>query len=446
MSSIFYLGATNADLSQGTDFNKYLEISTESANSITVDRGVDNVNWVPSYAYTRLDSPDNPHWESGDITVIVRVTSLSRQLDMYISASRISSTGAVIETTTSTPVQGLSATGNYTFTIPSFAWAEGANSDRLRINYFARGTHNKLNSSMVIETGTTNASISTPITISPFAIPIIISNAATDIGDLQATLNGELTSLGDALSVDVFFQWQEIGDEIWNETIKQTRSTIGTFNELVIGLSSGVDYNFRAVVNYNNNGTRTEYATILTFKTTVIYYNLSITASGEGQVILDGTSITLPYSASIIAGDKILEGVPDLYKEFNKWTVNTIDDFNNPLLLYLDEDKTVVVYFEPQNAYIVEKYIVDTWAVLATLSLETTTHKDSSIFTIGTEYHYRLLKVENGVVVTPPTLTGELELVDAPATIRLNWGSTAGLADPIIVTYQDPDRVFIERK
>ena len=86
------------------------------------------------------------------------------------------------------------------------------------------------------------------------------------------------------------------------------------------------------------------------------------------------------------------------------------------------------------------------WEPIATLPLETTTHKDSSVFTIGTGYDYRLLKVENGVVVTPPTLSGELELIDAPATIRLNWGSTAGLADPITVTYQDPDRVFIERK
>ena len=39
MSSIFYLGSTNSDLTGGREFSKYLEDTTEAASSVSIDTG-----------------------------------------------------------------------------------------------------------------------------------------------------------------------------------------------------------------------------------------------------------------------------------------------------------------------------------------------------------------------------------------------------------------------
>ena len=76
---------------------------------------------------------------------------------------------------------------------------------------------------------------------------VVTTGDATDVGTDSATLNGSLDDLGGASSADVYFEWRESGAASWNTTAAQTLSSTGSFSDDVTGLSSGTDYEFRAV-------------------------------------------------------------------------------------------------------------------------------------------------------------------------------------------------------
>jgi len=75
--------------------------------------------------------------------------------------------------------------------------------------------------------------------------PIVSTLAATDIAVNTATLNGNLTSLGSASSVQVSFEWG-LTDSYGNETMPESMSGNGTFFAGLSGLSPGTFYHFRA--------------------------------------------------------------------------------------------------------------------------------------------------------------------------------------------------------
>lgn len=77
--------------------------------------------------------------------------------------------------------------------------------------------------------------------------PTVTTGTASGITDSGATLNGELSDLGGASSVDCSFEWRPVGTSSWNATAAQTRTSAGPFSADVGGLSNGTDYEYRAV-------------------------------------------------------------------------------------------------------------------------------------------------------------------------------------------------------
>lgn len=75
----------------------------------------------------------------------------------------------------------------------------------------------------------------------------VATDGASSVGETNATLNGSLTDLGDASSADVYFEWGTRGESLSNTTDAQTLSSTGSFSQSVSGLSSGTDYEYRAV-------------------------------------------------------------------------------------------------------------------------------------------------------------------------------------------------------
>lgn len=336
---------------------------------------------------------------NGDLSALGDATTVDRFFEWReVGAGTWNTTTKNAQTSTGTfnqAISGLSHSTNYEF--------------RAVAEYTDGGTQAVYGSTLSFSTTT-------------YTAPSITTVAASNITTDRAALNGDLTSLGSATTVNRFFEWREVGSPTWNTTSPTAQSTSGTFSSLTPVLSSSTNYEFRAVATYNDGTEQTITGTTLTFSTLTISYTLSVSVDGNGSVELDSTPLTLPYSESLIEGMKSLEAIPDIYNSFTKWTVGGVDDFTNPLSLNLDANKTVIAYFSGENNYILEKYIVDTWTVIATVSLETTSYKDTSTFVASTSYDYRLLKIENGVSVTPPTLSASLVLTDAPATIQLNWG------------------------
>lgn len=100
--------------------------------------------------------------------------------------------------------------------------------------------------------------------------PVVITEAATNLGLDTATLNGELTTLGPFVEVEVFFQYREKDSPFWSETPdpKKEMTEPGTFDVSIIGFEKNTTYEFRAGVEwYDGEDNRTEYDQTLEFTT-----------------------------------------------------------------------------------------------------------------------------------------------------------------------------------
>ena len=123
-----------------------------------------------------------------------------------------------------------------------------------------------------------------------FDMPVFTTEPADPVGYDTATLKGNLTDLGDATTVDVFFEYRKDGAESWTETTKQTKTVTGTFNEALTGLDQYTDYEFRAVSEFDMQGTLTNtYGDTLTFKTS-IYNGALIERIPDGRIIVADSS------------------------------------------------------------------------------------------------------------------------------------------------------------
>jgi len=76
---------------------------------------------------------------------------------------------------------------------------------------------------------------------------------ADGIGSNQASLNAEILSLGEYSSVDVFFKYRSVGSEVWEETTAETLSSKGIVSHNLTGLDVGVEYEFKAVIQFGTS-------------------------------------------------------------------------------------------------------------------------------------------------------------------------------------------------
>ena len=74
----------------------------------------------------------------------------------------------------------------------------------------------------------------------------VSTSSATNVTATSATLNGNLTSLGGAGSVNVYFQYG-LTTSYGSTTATQTKSSTGTFDAAISGLTPSTTYHFRAV-------------------------------------------------------------------------------------------------------------------------------------------------------------------------------------------------------
>jgi hypothetical protein len=103
--------------------------------------------------------------------------------------------------------------------------------------------------------------------------PSVTTNAASGVTSDSATLNGTLTSLGTATSVDVSFEWG-LTISYGNETTPQTMPGTGAFNDGIGGLDPDTTYHFRAKA----VGDGTVYGDDVTFST------------GQGELVISEVS------------------------------------------------------------------------------------------------------------------------------------------------------------
>jgi len=94
--------------------------------------------------------------------------------------------------------------------------------------------------------------------------PSISTVSAEEITSSSVTLNGELTSTGDAESTLVSFEYQETDSEQWTQTEAERRTEQGPVTQTVSGLSPSTSYDYRIVAETDDE---TVVGDTLTFNT-----------------------------------------------------------------------------------------------------------------------------------------------------------------------------------
>ncbi len=127
--------------------------------------------------------------------------------------------------------------------------------------------------------------------------PTVSSTAATSVTYNSAVLNGNLSDLGTAASVDVYFEWGTTsGGPYPSSTTTQSMSSTGAFNAPLTSLSANEPYYFRAVADGGDSGTT--YGDEVGFQTETTFVDVetdpvvgevnSGSAVVSGEVTFDG--------------------------------------------------------------------------------------------------------------------------------------------------------------
>lgn len=114
--------------------------------------------------------------------------------------------------------------------------------------------------------------------------PTVETNGATNVDTSSATLNGELTDIGSASEVEVYFQYRETGETAWAETGVQTLTAAETFEETVTGLESDTDYEFRAVAESMDGSDIGDIQTLTTDVASLSFTTLTAIAPTGGSL------------------------------------------------------------------------------------------------------------------------------------------------------------------
>ncbi|MEW6143349.1 MAG: hypothetical protein AB1597_09415 [Chloroflexota bacterium] len=118
--------------------------------------------------------------------------------------------------------------------------------------------------------------------------PVVATGAATNVTTSSATLNGELTSLGSATEVAVFFDYGT-APTYGTSTPFKVMSAAGSFSANITGLNPGTTYYFRARANGGASGAASGNA--MTFTTTTPPAPPSVTTGEASNITADAATL-----------------------------------------------------------------------------------------------------------------------------------------------------------
>ncbi|MFC7021037.1 MULTISPECIES: hypothetical protein [Haloarcula] len=132
----------------------------------------------------------------------------------------------------------------------------------------------------------------------------VTTDAVSDVGSTSATLDGTLSDLGGASSVDVAFEYRPVGGS-WTATASQTLSAAGSFSQSISGLSDSTDYEYRATAAASDGdaatgGTKTFTSGEATTDSPPVINRFNVSEAGRNN---PHAEITVNWDVSDVDGD-----------------------------------------------------------------------------------------------------------------------------------------------
>jgi hypothetical protein len=189
----------------------------------------------------------------------------------------------------------------------------------------------------------------------------VTSDAATDVTADSATLNGTLTGLGNASSVNVWFQYATAafyvgnGSTYSNLSATQPMSTAGPFNSSVGGLSGNTTYHFRAVTSEGNN---TAYGNDTTFTTA-----FSVNLQGWGWCTNYNQVVAIAFDGYTTMVERA--NAPNSYSMHTVGNLTLPAPYNETISLDMYGNRARLVFYLRQEATGKSVNLEGTWIVNA---------------------------------------------------------------------------------
>jgi len=124
-------------------------------------------------------------------------------------------------------------------------------------------------------------------------VPQVQTSAVTNLQNISATLNGNLTDMGSYGTTTVYFQWGT-STSYGTQTTGVIQSQVGSFNQPLANLTPYTTYHFRAVA---QNSQGTVYGQDVTFNTGLANNSSLIVNAGPDLYLTSGQTVTLQGSA-----------------------------------------------------------------------------------------------------------------------------------------------------
>jgi len=148
--------------------------------------------------------------------------------------------------------------------------------------------------------------------------PMVATSAATSVGATSATLNGNLTSLGTATSVQISFQWGT-SSSYGSDTSAQSISATGAFSANLTGLNANTKYHFRTKAAGHGSAV---YGEDRTFTTASLPDTAALVISLLNASEITTSGATIIWTTNEAASSQIQYGLTEEYSS------SFVDDWN----------------------------------------------------------------------------------------------------------------------
>lgn len=240
--------------------------------------------------FFQSDDVGQTDWPSGQWTVNLNVSSAQNNTawDGVWICRVDSACGTVASVGSETTSTDISAGGVFSKPVTGAA-TTGTTTDAVYVVCRFTNSHSMTARTVGV---TPNQTVDSPIP-EPEVVTVT-TDAATDITDTTATLNGTLSELSGASSADVWFEWRETGATTWNTTPIQTLTATGTFSEPLTALTASTGYEYRAQATTTNESST---GTTQTFTTSDPPTTIAGTVEDNGTLI-SGATVTIIDSST----------------------------------------------------------------------------------------------------------------------------------------------------